>query len=370
MIETGPVRRRLSAIGLGVALVFAAGSARASPAGEGQAPEPSDGPRVELSWEVPEGCPTREQLIERSEVLLGRSFGEAGDPDLVVAARIAARGERWVLELDFDAPGDRLRTLEGRDCEELLEAAALILATTVDPAALLDEFDEDEDEAELEPDPEAPAKEPEPVEDEEPAVAAVPVEEPRVEDPPDAEPEGLGGFVGLAGGVGFGPLPSLAGAPILALGLRRRALRVELLGGAWFSLPALVEGSPEVGARVWLGWAALRGCGVPRVGPEQRVELPLCAGLELGGMRAESFGVDQARAGTLAWLAVDAGIAVIYRFGAKLGLRLGVDGVVPLLRPGFTVAGLGELHRAAPVGVQGSLGVEVRFGGGSAARVP
>src|SRR5690606_34183477 len=95
--------------------------------------------------------------------------------------------------------------------------------------------------------------------------------------------------------------------PSLAVGLRWRALRAELVGTYWLSRTQRFEQVPEVGATLSLGWVAPRVCGVPST---PRVSFPLCAGVELGGMRGSAFGTSGARARTLPWVAAELGGAV------------------------------------------------------------
>jgi hypothetical protein len=309
-------------------------------------------PDPEIEWHAPPDCVTRDELVARTEALLGRPLGQPGDPELALRGEIVEAAPDLLLRLEFRRPVERVRELRGGSCVELRDAAAMVLAVTVDPLTSL---------AEPEPEPEPePAPEPEP--EPEPAPEPEPEPEPEAEPTPTPEPtraSELGGLVRLGGGVVYPLLPSLGGGPSLAVGLRWRALRAELVGALWLGPAARMKDTPEVGATIIAGWVAPRLCGVPRAG---RVEFPLCAGLELGGMRGTAFGVPDASSSTLAWVAIETGGAASVGLGRALALWIGADLVVPLTRPGFSIAGLGQLHRAPPVGFAALLGLEAQFG--------
>jgi hypothetical protein len=327
----------------------------------GFAPELGEGthevvaPVVDLAWDAPPECGSRDEFIADIEALLGRPLGQPDDPDLEVVARISTEVDGVVLVLEFGRPVERARELRGASCAELRDAAAVVLAVTIDPFVPLNEPEP------VEPEP----VEPEPVEPmpvAEPVAEPIPVAEPEpVAEPLPAKPRELTVLLRLAGGVEYRALPTLAGGPSLALGLRWRALRAELVGSFWLSAAKRFDAAPDVGATISLGWVAPRLCGVPAVG---RVSFPLCVGIELGGMRAAAFGTSDARARTLAWIAPQLGAAVHLHLSGPLALWVGVDAAIPVVRPSFTIAGLGELHRGPPFAFQGILGLEIRFDAG------
>jgi hypothetical protein len=264
---------------------------------------------------------------------------------------VQTEADGMILVLEFRQPVARVRQLRGHTCTELHDAAAVVLAVTIDPLVPLDEDEGPEVEA---PEVEAPEVEASP----EPEIEMA--AEPEVETAPRSTPQ-LGLRLRIGGGVHYGALPGVAGGPSLAIGLRWRALRAELVGTWWLSKPARFDSVPEVGATLSLGWVAPRVCGVPST---PRVSFPLCAGVELGAMRASSFGVPVPRPRTLPWIAAQFGGAVSVGLGGPLALWVGIDGIIPLTRPGFTIRGLGELHRAPPFAFQALLGFEIRLATG------
>jgi len=98
---------------------------------------------------------------------------------------------------------------------------------------------------------------------------------------------------------------------------------------------------------------------VPRWG---RVELPLTAGLELGALTAQAAGVPSARAGAIAWAAAVVSPTLVVRPVPRLGLWLGVEGTVNLLRPRVELDDGTRIHQPAVGGFRASLGISVRFG--------
>ena len=100
----------------------------------------TDSEPLDLEWIAPSGCPSRAKVLDDIARILDRPRTES--PLARVAARAAPfRGEdgRWhvVLTISGDAAGER--TLDASSCEELSNAAELVLALRVDPALLAPE---------------------------------------------------------------------------------------------------------------------------------------------------------------------------------------------------------------------------------------
>lgn len=165
------------------------------------------------------------------------------------------------------------------------------------------------------------------------------------------------GALRLGVGGEIGGIPAWSPTAGLAVALFRGAWRVELAGT--YAARALAYPEPAgVGGRMLLAGGAVRGCGVPRW---RRLEFPVCAGLELGYVRAVARGVaDPQPAGDL-WIAAQLSPGLAWVPRRFLAVTLGLDVLVALRRPGFHVASLGELARAEPVGLRPMLGLEVRF---------
>ncbi len=349
-----------------------------------------------LTWEAPLAC-VQAGAVERrvDELLAGSSPAVAG---LRVSGVVRRDGDAWVLRLVArQGAGVQRRRLRHPDCALLGEAAALLVAMAVDPAAvtmeprlagLLRRTPPPPPQPDVTPIERAPAAwvsasieapaEPRPAQ-EEPRPISVAPEDPRPVSAPPIAPttprrapvvprSATAGprapvvgavLLRISGGLAIGATPLVAGgvSGAIGLGLGRRA-RIE--APIFYSAPTRVhlDAAPTSGAAVSLVGAGLRGCGVLGRGI---VEVPLCLGVELGSMRATGFGVDDGRSPRSLWAALTPGLAVLVSPRSWLGLGVWLDVPVAVARPRFEVAGGGEVWRAGAAGLRAGLGVEVRI---------
>lgn len=330
---------------------------------------PGDPPEaVELRWVAPGDCPDAGALRRGAAALLGRPIDPAGAaPRVLVTGAVVreAGGFRLDLELRRGDAVDR-RTLRDLRCDTLAESAALIVAAAIDP-----------DHGRPPTLPPEPAPVPEPAPPGPPAAEPVPAASPIAaptavgpipEDIPVAAPvpptparDPLRGAVRLAGVFDQGSLSAPTGGPALALALLRGRWRVEL--GALYLAPQVARPAPDrdLGARLSLGSASLRGCAVGRLAA--RLELAGCGGLEAGALIGQAVGaeVGPARPRANPWLAGLAGAAVSFTPRPRLALVLDLGAAVPLVRPAFTLEGFGTLFKTQPAAFRGVLAVEARF---------
>lgn len=287
----------------------------------------------------------------------------------------------WVLKLQVrTAEGHEERELHASTCASLAEAAGLLIAIAADPSADTQALDEvDADVADAGPgstpaDAEVPrppdgaaeidrASTPEPP-------APVDVATPRARRPatePTSEPAApvrvaprVRGLVRVDGAAQLlRVLPRIAsGAVGGAVGLLVPHARIEARGRYAFAQRATYPSRPEIGGEIGLWTISANGCWAPHAGP---VEIPVCAGVELGRMRARSFGVTDDGVGRSLWVAVPVDAAVVWAPIPWLALRVGPEVAVVLRRPRFHVRDLDELFRAAPAAVRLIGGIEARF---------
>lgn len=158
--------------------------------------------------------------------------------------------------------------------------------------------------------------------------------------------------------VGGAPLPrwSLRGGVGGVLALAQA--RLELLLG--YDLPRTVEepSSAAVSARFDALSAQLRACWAPRV---RRLELPLCAGVELGMVRGSASGVEHGRRVRRGSSAL--GLAPVLRFpagGAFSGFAE-VSAWLGLYRPTFAIQNLAARYRPELVSFRTVVGLELQF---------
>lgn len=303
----------------------------------GSAPEPpgSEPEPEPLRWSAPVGCPSAAELRQGIELRLGRPLGPR---EAQIDARVDPGEGGYRLTLRAEARGvSEQRTLDADDCGALTAAAALIVALAVDPVAVAEVM-----ESTAEPD------------------ALPPAPRRRSASPGPSTPESaargfLGGLLRVGAGVGLGAGPGATAVPSLSGGLRWGRARLELEGSYWIPRPSEPIESEVV--RVQLGTAALRGCGVLA---RDRLEAPLCGGLQLGGMRGDYEQVSR----TTLWLALEAGVGLSWWFAPRFGLAGGFTAAVPLVRPGFDAATDPPVRLFEPSSVAGRLwlGIELRLG--------
>ena len=93
---------------------------------------------VELSYQAPEGCSAREELVRQVRARTGRARLVAeGQPEWrfhVVVQPSPGRAESHLMIRDPEGR-ESSRALVGRDCDEVVEALGLIVALTVDADA-------------------------------------------------------------------------------------------------------------------------------------------------------------------------------------------------------------------------------------------
>ena len=251
--------------------------------------------------------------------------------------------------------GEVRRQLRASDCHEAADAAALIMSVLLDPQTLLAELESVPDPPEPGPEPE-PGLEPEPVAVDEPPPAAADA----IAEPMAATPDGpglRGAFVRVSATGAFGVLPRLGGGPTVAAGYDAGRLRIE--GRTYFDAPqSAAFATTSAGARFFAWTFGASACLQPG---RARIRVPLCLGPELGWLRAVGEGLTVSRTADRLVALLVGGAGLAYAVWPWLALRVEVDGVVALARPGFVVDDLGLLHRPRPVGV--------RFGGGLQLRI-
>ncbi len=316
-----------------------------------------------VRWTAPAGCPDQARVRSQIDALLGRAL----DPsELKLDGRIEAAASGWTLTLTttvgtlVDA-----RSLEANDCSVLADAAALVAVVMLDPVRAADSIEQEaaaaqvarEEEAKAQPVQPPPPAQPEPEPEPEP-------ERPRVERP--RTPFAPRVLARLRGGGEFGAIPGGTGSfdfgvALAGLGAAGR-LRVEVVG--LYSIGRDVT-SDNARVGVQLGAAAPRVCATLPAGP---IEIPLCGGVEIGAMRADSNAPAGGTTNAL-WIAAHAEPGVRWAFADRLSLWLSAQVIVPVRYPDFELRDpsdssiVEDVYRPEPVAVRGLLGLEVRLTG-------
>lgn len=337
------------------------------------APEPA----YELRWAAPAACPDHAAVVQQIDGLLAGGR----EPGVFVTAEgvIERKGEEFSLALSITTgSGSRARTLVDRDCAELATVAASLVAIAIDPglthprvAAPVAAGPEAQAEGEpaqggaVAPEGAATGEGAGAGEAEGAAKPATAVAPPRPASPEASPPAAADGapapadrrpWGALVAGVGLsvGVLPSVAPTVHLGAGLGWRALYAQ--ASVRHRAPRRV--GDEAGATLWTLGADVRACGVPRAA---QLRFPLCVGVEAGTIAGHSFGVSAPARGHAPWVAMSAGAGLLASLGRRLGLAVGVDLVVPVVRAGFEIEGIGELYRVGPIAMDAAIALQVKI---------
>jgi hypothetical protein len=288
-----------------------------------RADEPHIG-ALELSWDAGDECPEREAVLQTIAALLPEP-GARADENAAVAAdvrvdRLPDRRFRAQIVLRGATSGDR--RLEGSDCLRVAEAAALIIALTLDALG---------------------------------TTAGV-IER----SPADGDAERLGLAIGAraAGDVGSLPQPSLGVGVVLGAQLGRAHAALEAM--AW--LPRVTDAGAGGSGEIGLFSAALRGCYDLVASSRQRLGFGPCAGLEGGVSTGRGIAVLEPARREGLWGAALGGLSVRQLgSGPGLGSWLSLELAVPLYRPTYAIDGQGAIFRAAALAARAAVGMTWSF---------
>ena len=303
------------------------------------------GPAVELVWDAPAGCPDRSKIDADLARFLAHG-AQHDDAPVVIDARVTKDGEKFVLTLGVRASAGTIeKTMRADDCKVLASAVALVVAVLLDPTAVVETVERERV---------AP-----------PPVGSPPIVTPRAPTPkpkptPKPTPESRLDVQGLvrpfvAGS--FGPLPRFGVATGGILGVRIGRARIEALA-IWDAPQRARASGVDAGARLDLWAVGPRGCFAPRW---RTLEVPVCAGGEIGRIRGRGYGLSVSRRARATWAAFTAGAALLWVPLRWIAVGGGVDGVVALTRPSFVIDDIGRVHRPRPAGMRIHAGLELRF---------
>lgn len=274
---------------------------------------------LDLSWSAPDECAARQSLEALVARLLPRS------KPLKASVVITQVDQRYRLTLETDAG---TRTLDGEQCDEVTNGAALVLAMLMEEER-----------------PPAPPLRRE--------LVAVPV--PVASAAPEASWFGLVRVSGL-GDVGGLPLPT-AGARLTG-GVGRGVWVGEVSVASYLAqtvpIPQLVTGRARLSLDVEV---QLRGCWSPG---QAAMRPRLCAGLGVGQFRGTGVEVAQPRSETSLFASALGGVGVVYLVG-RFGLLLQADVGLSLSRTSFALDGQPPVFSTPWVVMRAEAGVEWRF---------
>jgi hypothetical protein len=226
---------------------------------------------VRIAVEAPDACPGASGVASRLEA----AIEDAALTPTAVHIAVERGGAGFELELVIGGDLERSRTLEGADCEALVDAAVLILSLALmpDEPTQAPEGDNQVADAEL---PALAPPEPAGFEEDPPEVVAKAT---------PAVPISLS--VGAAAAVDGGTLPGIAPGVGLAVSARRAGLTLDLAATYFPTHRTIVDAEMGHGAELNALAVNLRGC--QATGP-----LWLCVGGELNLLNGIGVGLESA----------------------------------------------------------------------------
>jgi len=313
---------RLVRIGLAMVAWLAAGAvARAQP----------------VHWSGPDECPAEADVIAEIERLLGGDVDWSAWESLGAEIVATPADGGWRVVVTTKDP-EGVREVVGASCAEVAQAAALVVAMTIDPDKALAAATEPKPEPETRVESTESAGDgeiPPPIRPAESTEASAKAAAPRRARLPihwgvRAEIiSDLGSLPGVKPGAG------LTAAAML------HAWRLELSGIYWFQRRETLDEAPTMGGDISLLAGSLRGC-------YQAWGFDGCAGLELGRFSAHGFGSEFPESHTALWLAPTAGLARRFKVSTWFSFSLLAEAGLPLQRPRFWVDDA-LVHQPAPV---------------------
>jgi hypothetical protein len=314
--------------------------------------------RLTLTWNVPPGCPTTENVQARVAALLGGEASASSVADVRASGQVerADSGYRLLLSMGVGSNSPSSRVIEARTCEELAGAAAIALAllarSTIDGASASSGDSTpvtpaSPDDGEAKPPPLSPQP------DREPANSQ--------QTQPDQTPPAGVHFVLDApiAAVGWSSLPSTALGLGAALGIRWKALRATARGELWQPKTDDVSG---FSTRFTLQSGRVEACLVQAV---LGVEVGPCAGAAVQRLSGEGIGsaVFSAKSRTVTWGSGVGGLFASLPTPGFSHLRFFGEAAVLLspARPRFVIDQLGAVHEPALAAPQLDLGCEWIF---------
>ncbi len=323
--------------GLGAVLI--AGGLAAAPRVGASAPPAA--PAVELRWDAPPECPDRSRIdADLARFLAHGSRADVGP--VVIDAKVRRVDSKLELALSVQSSAGAIdKTMRADDCKVLASAVALVVAVLLDPTAVVETVER-----------ERAAAVPPPV-----AVAPVAPAPEEPEPPPKKKRLSIQGVARPFVAGSYGPLPRFGVAVGGLVGVRIGPGRIEV-HAIWEAPQRAQADDVDAGADLDLWAVGPRGCYAPRW---RTLEVPVCAGAEIGSMRARGYGLSVSRRAHATWAAVTGGAALLWVPLRWIAVGGGVDAVVPLTRPSFVIDDVGQVHRPRPAGVRIHAGIEVRF---------
>lgn len=337
-------------MGVALALVLAIGYAAVG----------SPGARDELRWRAPPGCPTHDDVAALIAVE-ARGLSEAQRAAIVTHAEVSAAGRgRWQVFITVRQPGNELqRDLELDSCDAAAEAVALVFglavtqAETQRDAPVSDEAEPAEEGLPLPPSPRPALPRPKPT------VTALPPASRRGPAITTEETAPPGVAVHAGAGANVGNLGVAGGYVLAGVSLVWPRLRIALRADHAIRQRFRLQSMDTPGGNLSSTTGGLELGPAFQAGPVWLIPL---ATVRAGAIRARGVGGARAHTRWVPWVTAGVGLSAVWMLSRRIGVRLGAELSVPLVRHTFV---FDELFIAATRRVGGLFwaGPEIRLSG-------
>ncbi len=175
--------------------------------------------------------------------------------------------------------------------------------------------------------------------------------------PPIEEAAFTAGLV-VHGGIDVSALPAVAAALGVGVFVTRDDDRLELRGLALLPRDGALDATS--GGTFSLLAGGLRYCRrLVGEGVGEGMEVGACGGFEAGALSGEGYGFDRNVAQTGLWLAPSLGADLVVPFGRTFATSLELEGLAPLVRDRYRLAGADVVHRAAPLDARAAIALRI-----------
>ena len=304
---------------------------------------------VELAWTAPRGCPMREQVLAKSEQLLG------GQAERAVSAEgtIRTHPDGFELVLRAEVEGVQLsRRLVAPRCDELADAAALILAMAARPQQQVPP----ETESSSSPTHASGARAARTTPSKRTVPLRSPVAPPAASAPAAPRPPPTRPYAMVTGSVDHGTLPSSSLALGGGVGVWRGPWGAEGQVRHWLKRQRDDTNNPGKGVVLWLNAGSFLGCVAGPLGTAA------CGGLEVGSLSGRGYGVDEPRPRSVIWAAGLASARLRLVPARWLWLAASVEAAVPIKRYEFRLERVGSVYGPSDICLRAGLQAGAVFG--------
>jgi hypothetical protein len=332
----------------------------------GAVPARAQSEPIALVWNAPADCASARDVLARVRKLT--KSARLPERQLSAEASVTA-GERGQFHLKLVLRAGGLvgeRNIDGRSCDDLAGASAVVLALLLSSAEPLSGQDLDGGEAPL--DAAAAAQAVGASADHDAAArsaastpASAETKTARAPDPAESdEPRAQRRWHGLLqlplAALGVGPVPRYSLGLSLGAGARFERWSFLAEGSFWLAQRLTSPDQPDSEANLQRIEAAIRSCRAFLFG---QFELAPCARVAVQHLWARGTGAHVApQTATATWLALGLGVQARYHIVQWFSIFGGVDAHVQTARPRVSIDGVGELGQLWPAALTITLGTE------------